>query len=324
MPVRRALLLLPLLVACGGAPASEATATLPTMIAPPPPSFVPDDATIVLRFDARTIRETGIAADVSAMIGVSGTWSTLSAGSGADPITDVDVMLCAARASFPGRGIVSSHWYFVLRHPYDPTEIEARVARIGAQHGIPVAWQDDQGLRFADLPLPLGGFAPHFVLVTARHEIVVAPIDDLVRVLGIARAQARVRRGEEAVDPWLATATDEIAFVRVTPGGAPIALLDGVPPMQALELRTSRAAPSISLDLRATYASDAEASGAFDAADVLRRQASDHPLARVFGVSRLLTGARIGIEGSVLRVVATIDEGTARRIARLVMHAQTP
>jgi hypothetical protein len=308
-----------LLSACGGAAPAPVTGAPEAHVVVP--SFVPADATVVLRFDGRTTRSTAIADAVSQMIAVSGTWSRLSAGSGADPIADVDIMLCASAAMLTDGALRSHGWYFVLRHTHTPTEVESRIARMAESNGVPARWETRDGFRYVPLPVQEGGFAPHFAMPTAVGEIVVAPISDLERVLAVARAQAEARRADEPVDPYLATAENEIVYLRIDPRGQSLPTGD-LPPIVALELRGEKRATQIALDLRLAYATAEDAETARARIDDLRRQLSDHPMARMVGLAHVLTQATLMVTDVSLTASALLDERTARNMARFLAQAQ--
>lgn len=314
------LALLLLLSACGGS-APEPVAATEQDARPDVPSFVPADATVVLRFDGRTTRRTVIADAVSQMIAVSGTWSRLSAGSGADPITDVDIMLCASAAQLTDGALRSDRWYFVLRHTHTLAEVESRIARMAERNGVPARWETRDGFRYVPLPVHEGGFAPHFAMPTAEGEIVVAPLADLERVLTVARAQAQARRGDEPVDPFLETGEEEIVYLRIDPRGQSLPTGD-LPPIRALELHADKREAQIALDLRLVYASGGDAEAARARIDDLRRQLSDHPMARMVGLAHVLTQATLTVTDVSLTANALLDERTARNMARFLAETQ--
>jgi hypothetical protein len=306
--------------ACGGT--ASQTTTTPAPLAVAAPSFVPANATLILRFDSRTTRQTAISADIARMIAVSGTWSRLSAGSGADPIADVDIMLCAARAEISSQGFWAPDWYFVLRAPEGAPDLEQRISRMAEANGEPASWQSRDGFRFVSLPVDPGAFSPHFAMQTARGEVVVAPLSALDRVLDVARQQAQVRRGDEAVDPWLVTERDEIVFLRLDAREQSFPAIASLPPFRSFELRAQRRDAQVVLDLRAAFDTESEATIAFEQVDLLRRQASDNPLARLFGLTHALETATVSPDGSSIHAEAQLDAYAARGLARVLTQAQ--
>jgi hypothetical protein len=316
------------LAGCASTPAPVG----PTVLAPLParvvvvPSFVPSDATVILRFDGRAIRETEIAYELSRMIAVSGTWSTLSAGSDADPIADVDVMLCASRATIGDRGLVAASWYFVLRHTRTHDEVVQRIARIGEVQNVPVTWAEQDGFRYVNLPVSRGGFAPHVVVLSAVGELVVAPATDLSRVIEIAGQQARARRGDEAVDPFLRTEPDELVFWRMDVTNVTFPATWTVAPPRSFELRASltRTLPEPEIGIRSElgFATGADAEAAHARGDELLAQWSDNMMISLTPIGSVVRATTLSTEEVTLVASSRFTMERARSLAQFLTTLQ--
>lgn len=305
---------LALALGCGGAGApgassaesGAATSTGAEAAAPAPGpvrSFVPETARVVARIDMARVRRSPVGPDIAGAIRASESFQDWAGGSGLDPVADLDAILMAGDALYTNRRVI------VLRTTGDEARARDLLLRIGVAHGTTAAWRQIRGYPVAAYPdpsLPV----PHVVVLTALHEIVLAPEDDLERVLDVADDHARRRAGEaDLVEPALAFREGEIV---VLTSGEPMPSRPGYPtPPQRYRLEVvEQAGDRTAIHMHGSFNDETEAATAHAWLETQARTFSEHMLVRMAQLDRPLTEARIGHDGTELDASTdfTIDE----------------
>lgn len=220
-PYRTILLVLVLSgVSCihGGPTAASPIAAAASVPLPAPVSFAPDGATVFLRFDTARMRGLPYERELGSLVTSAGTWERLGYGSESDPIRDIDVMLCFSVPTLVStEGILADRWTFVLAHAHDEATVRRRFESMARASDRPLTWADQGGFTVARLPVPESGFVEHGLVLTAPHEVVVAPLDELSRVVARADEHRRLRdAGASVTDPSLVSeSADELAWIDI-------------------------------------------------------------------------------------------------------------
>ena len=295
------------LSACTAAPTTSAS-TQPTSgaerVPPTPPrSVLPEARRALMRFDMRRIRSTPLAAELAPLFSRSPVARRFIGGSGLDPIRDLELLVVASTdVHWRGPLAVGSHWTFLMRHSLDRDVARERLARVAA--GAPLVFREHQGLPAAELP-DTGGDVPHSIVLVDDHDAVIAPSDDVPRVLDAARDQrAHDPTGARELDPAYAREPAELVLVE----GVEIAAYRGLPETRALSLRALSMADGSGARVVGTlsYASAA------DAAQASRT---------IVGLA-LVLGARasgISADGAVVHVDVPLSWAVVHAIVALVL-----
>jgi hypothetical protein len=216
---RVASILAVLLFSCGPSPVyehattqqAEATTGSETVTpAPigPPPSFLVTPARVFVRVDVARIRASPIGPDISSAIRSTQTWQTYAGSSGIDPIDSFDAIVIGADAVYAQRRTI------LLRHTETDAQVRDAILRMSVARGGAPSWSDVGGLPVAEPPQALP--VPHSVVLSAEHEVVLTPSDDVSRVVTIAHDQAARRTTPtQPIDPSLAFDPNEIVVAHV-------------------------------------------------------------------------------------------------------------
>jgi hypothetical protein len=301
-----------LLVACGPAPSTTVeggggSAGAEAEVAPsgPAPSFLPQGHKVLARLDLARVRRSPVAADVESALTATATWQALAGGSGIRPVQDLDAIVIAADGMYSDRRVA------VLRYVGTEADVRERLLRMSVARSIPLAWSESEGFAVSTLPVAMP--VPHAVVLTAPHEVVVCPTEDVARVAAVARDHALRRRGgspDAILEPHLELAAGEVMSAIVD---EPTRARPGYPaPPTAFRVHAmeDEASHRVFLYLHGEFATEAEAQAALDWALGSARQYAGELLVRGAGLNRpleALTGTRTGTAID-LRTDLTSDE----------------
>lgn len=282
--------------ACGSAATAEATAATETSggeLAGPPPSYLAEGSRVVARVDMARVRRSPVAEDVESAIETTSMWQSLAEGTGIHPVTDLDAAVVASDALYADRRVA------VLRYTGTEAELRDRLLRVAASRQLQATWSEVDGFAVASLPVALP--VPHSLVLTASHEAVVCPTDDVARVVGIA-ANHRARRaggadGEATLEPQLAFAPGEVATAVVSDPIAPRPGYPTPPVSFRIHAMEDDASHYVFVYVHAEFATEADAQTALDWTLRLARQYAGEFIVRGAGLSRpleQLAGTRSG------------------------------
>lgn len=203
---------------CGPSPVAQAaeadhTATsggeqTTTVAVGPPPSFLVMPARVFVRIDVARIRASPIGPDISSAIRSTESWQRYAGSSGIDPIEAFDAIVIRADAVYADRRTI------LLRHTQTDAQVREAILRMSVARGGAPTWTEVDGLPVVAPPQTL--VVPHSVVLTAEHELVLTPEDDVARVAAIAREQASRRTSPgDPIDPMLAFLPNEIIVAHV-------------------------------------------------------------------------------------------------------------
>jgi hypothetical protein len=301
-------------VGCGPAPyledeatetstGAETTASGPSG---PAPSFLPDGQHVFARIDISRIRRSPVGPDVSSAIRATQTWQTYAGSSGLDPIESFDALVIVADAVYADRRTI------LVRHTGTEADVREAVLRMSVARDAPPTWSDVEGFPVVVPPseLPI----EHSLALTAAHELVYGPTEDLPRVVSVARDHASRRTGpDDLIDPQLTFGANEVATFRVD---EPPPRREGwpEPPLRyGVVVVEDPATHTATVQIHAEYATPALC---HTSRDFLAQQASYYAgqmLVRAAGLNRPLETAVFTENGSNLDVTTTLTTDEIRR-----------
>ncbi|MGF1469026.1 MAG: hypothetical protein ACFCGT_23115 [Sandaracinaceae bacterium] len=260
-------------------------------------AFLPPGSQIALRIDVSRIRASPYADEVRALLAVLPDWTAILAGSGIDPLRDLDRILVASPNLRRSRLIVAG------RAVLGADGIRAAATRLATGRGERLAWSEMDGVpvapwRNADRTERV------LALVGPRHFVICRP-EDLPRVLAVAQARADDLASDAHPADALLAMGDGEGF-RLEVEGAR-AFYRGPPE------RLARFPVSLWLALAEgprggvagrsawTYEDEEQAEAAQRFWDDARARFAANPLARVFGTAPILQAARLTATGKEVR-----------------------
>ncbi|UJR79991.1 hypothetical protein [Sandaracinus amylolyticus] len=322
--LRASLVLFAILAGCGSTaeePANEATSGSETEVARgpsgPPPSFLPAGTKVIARLDMARVRRSPLALDIASAIRSTTTWQRLAGSSGVDPVQDFDAILVGGDAVYSDRRVV------VLRHPHTEADVRQRLLAMAVDRGSQPAWRDVGG--FAAIAWPMERTTvPYSLVITAPHELVLAPDDDLERIASVARDHAlrRPEGSEEALEPQLTSMREgEIATMLV---GVPLPAREGypTPPQRTNVLVDEGPDGRAVIAIDAQFASEAEASAAQTWLDQQRAYYASQMMVRAIGMHRPLEEATVAVQGTQLALGTHLTTEELRRMLGLMALSQ--
>ena len=302
---RRALVLMAwLLVACGGA------APPPARVRPngPAMSYLHLPHAFLLRVDCAAIRVTPIAGDVDTLWRASPLFDRLASSSSFDPIRDLDVMVTTTSTvvGWSG-GPAAPRWRVVMRHHQDLAGARALLGTMASARGEAVVWREGQGLPSAILPGEISYQTPHAVALTALHEAVVAPDDELGTILTVARDQASRREADaDVIEPGLLSSPGELVHAETTSPPPVLANLGA----SAARASVVRAGQGTAIHLELDFPSATLAQAVAVQARAQLAMLGANALVASMGLARPLLDAQVSVQGSTTKLdtTATFDE----------------
>lgn len=314
-------------VACGSSPGAtddaQAAATAGgegrAEVPAEPPSFLPADARVVVRVDLARVRRSPVAADVESALVATTMWQELAGGTGIRPVEHVDALLVGADDVYADRRVA------VVRYPGTEAWARERLLAASVARSIPLAFREESG--FSVTPLPVALRVPHSLVFTAPHELVIAPSDDVERVIAIARDHAARRAAAGAADaivePQLTFAEGEVLSVL---SSAPLPGRAGYPtPPSSYRVHAMEdgASHHVFAYVHGEFETEADAQAALDWALANARRYASEFIVRGAGLSRpleALTGRR---EGAVVDVQTDLSADEVRRFLGAMALLQT-
>jgi hypothetical protein len=251
---------------------------------------------------------TPIAGDVATLWRASPLFDRLASSSSFDPIRDLDGMVTTtSTVSGWSGGPVAPRWRVVMRHHQDLAGARAMLGAMASARGEAVVWREGQGLPSTILPGEISYETPHAIALTALHEAVIAPDDELGTILTVARDQAARRDADtDVIEPGLLAPASELVRAETTSPPPVLASL-GATAARASVLRAGQgAAIHLELDFPTATLAQAVALQARSQLALLGANA----LVASMGLARPLIDAQVSVQGSTTKLdtVATFDE----------------
>jgi hypothetical protein len=280
----------------------------------PPPSFLAAGTKVVARVDVGRVRGSPVGPQIAETLRASPTWQALTGRSGADPIQDFDAILVGADRIDSDRRIA------VLRHRHTEAELRRRVLQLAIDRGSDAAWRQVDGL--AAIAWPVRASVSYSLVMTAEHEIVLAPDDELTRIAEVARDHAARRsRPEAVIEPGLSFREREIATFVLE---APLPRRDGYPePPQRMRMEFDELdAGGVRIAVHAEFASVAEARNGHEWLRAQAQHWSQQMMLRAIGMHRPIEQARIVLAGTSVDVGTELTTEEVRRLSQLLELSQ--
>lgn len=322
-------LALALLIGCGGgaepseraggradSAGGEAQARAPRPSGPPM-SYLPQGTKVVARLDMSRVRRSPLGPDIASAIRATETWQRLAGSSGLDPVRDFDAILVGADAIYTHRRVV------VLRTPHTEAEVRQRVLALAIDRGAPPEWREVGGLSVISWPMPRVD-VPYSLVLTAPHELVLAPDDDLARIAEVASDHAlrRAQGSDAPIEPELVAMRErEIATVSV---GVPLPGREGYPQppdRTRIEVDESETGDAV-IAIHTEFTDEARASAAHAWLLEQARYWAGQTMVRAIGMNRPLEEARVARAGAEVDVGTHLTSDELRRLLGLMALSQ--
>jgi hypothetical protein len=283
---------------------------------------LPEGTQIAVRIDIARIRASAVADDVRGLLAAIPDFRALLAGSGIDPVTQLDRLLIASPNLSREKVVIAGRYVGGLE------VVEGAVARLAEAHGASAPWGTSGGVRTArwasDDP------TERLVALVGPQHFVIARPEDLPRVLAIAAARSGKKKrgkpagGEQPAEALLSMETGEglslevegvARFVRAGRQGIPSTLR-----MSATELPAER----VLVRAHLTYASADEASTAAAFWERARATYARNPLVVLLGLGAPLGAATIEAEGTAVDAALTLELDQTKLIVGYVRELIAP
>ena len=180
------------------------------------PSRLPPGAQLALRIDMRRVRESPLGPDVTQFLNAVPDWQLILAGSGIDPVSDLDRLLVATP------NLQRSKLVLAGKHRRDESFARNSVTRLARSRGKSVRWQRKYGVPTAQWH-NRDSTARTIALLDAQH-FSISRRQDLQRVLALAKA----RELQDAKREGLVTARGPEALLSMGPSEALSLEVEGV------------------------------------------------------------------------------------------------
>jgi hypothetical protein len=155
------------------------------------PSRIPPGAQLALRVDMKRVRASPLAPDVTRFLQGVPDWQLLLAGSGIDPVADLDRLLVATP------NLQRSKLVLAGRHPHDAGFVRKSVQRLARSRGKGVRWRRRFGVATA--PWHNLDRTPRTIALLSAHHFSITRRQDLERVLAMTKARELRDADEEGL-----------------------------------------------------------------------------------------------------------------------------
>ena len=151
-------------------------------------SRLPPGAQLALRIDMKRVRESPLGPDVTRFLHGVPDWQLILAGSGIDPVADLDRLLVATP------NLQRSKLVLAGKHRRDATFARKSVKRLAQSRGKTVRWKPRYGVQTA--PWYNRDRTPRTIALLSTHHFSITRRQDLRRVLALSKAR-ELRDAEE-------------------------------------------------------------------------------------------------------------------------------
>ena len=221
------------------------------------PSRIPPGAQLALRVDMKRVRESALGPDVTQFLSGVPDWQLLLAGSGIDPVEDLDRLLVASP------NLERSKLVLAGRHRRGTRFVEESVHRMARSRGKRASWRRRYGVRTA--PWHNLDRTKRTIAVLSPYHFTITRQQDLGRVLALTKA----RELRDAEKEGLVKAHGPDALLSMGPEEALSLEIEGVHrfvrgnvkhiPMRLRVAVRETGPDEATITTLATFASDAEA-----------------------------------------------------------------
>lgn len=283
------------------------------------PSRIPAGAHLALRMDMARVRRSPLAADVNRFLAAVPDWQLLLAGSGIDPVADLERLLIATPNLERAKLIIAG------KHRRGGGFTNARVKALADARGKKAPWKRTAGLPTARW---------HNLDATERVIALLSPTlfsitrpNDLPRLLALAQ----VRQKRDAAREGLEEVSGAEALISMGPGEALSFEVEGVHRFvtgnakhvpQRLRVAVRETGPNqATIDALATYASVQEAASAVAFWQRERNHYAQQPLIHLMSLGSVLTRMKLDADGERLRMTTQLNAQQIRMVLAYIEGA---
>jgi len=289
----------------------------------PGSGFAPAGATIALNVDLQRIRKTALLLETEALLDIVPEWQALLAGSGIEPMRDLQRVFVASPTLERSSVVVAAD------HRLSPERVSAAVAQLASEQGKPATFREQAGYHVA--AWRNRGPTERSIALTGAHQFTITRTSDLERVLQVADSLTEIRRGQgvsnseldlhggllameerEAVALWVEGVPK---YLRIESPAVPQSIRLAVFPLDQF---------SNELRIRAQYASKERASEAQAVLEGLRPALSEHPRVVFQGLKSAVDAAQIEQLGAALQLRVKLTLHQTRYLMGYVTRALKP
>jgi hypothetical protein len=301
-------------IGCGPSPTAvaredgEATSGDEGPASGPAPSFLPEAAPVRIRVDVTRIRRSPVAPDLGSALMATESFRAWAGSSGLDPIRDLDGILVSSDALYSDRRVM------LLRYVGDESALRDRILRMAVDRGAPPVWREVQGFAVVDYPdasLPV----PHVMVLTASHEMVIAPAEELERIVAVARDHA-ARRGSDAeriVEPQYVFAEGEVLRIDSADAMPTYPGYPAGPERFVVQMTDDTGGTHADLNVHGDFATEAACTEARTFLETQRGMYADHMMVRAAQLDRPLREATFTQAGAALDIHVDFTADELRR-----------
>ncbi len=271
---------------------------------------LPPGAQIAMRLDMARIRRSPLAEDVRRVLGEIPDWQIVLAGSGIEPLDDLDRVLIASP------NLQRSRMLLAGRYEGDVNRVREIVSRMAAAAGVEASWRTEHGVEVARWP-DADETERVIALVGPRHFTITRP-EDLPRLLAVARVRAEEETPEGAEQPpgadALLSMPDGAALTLEVEGARQFARGPRGVPARAAVVVTERSGGGAEIVVTGTYDSPEQAEEALAFWDRAREAYAGNLLVAAVGMSSTLRDMELSAEAEVLRARTTLSAQQLRLV----------
>lgn len=289
----------------------------------PGSGFAPAGATIALNVDLQRIRNTALLLETEALLDIIPEWQALLAGSGIEPMRDLQRVFVASPTLERGSVVIAAD------HQLPHDRVVGAVTQLAREQGKHAAFAAQGGFEVADWRNR--GPTERSIALTGAHQFTITRTSDLARVLQVADSLGEIRKGQgvsnaeldrhggllameerEAVALWVEGAHK---YLRSDSPAVPESLRISLFPLDQFNTE---------LRVRAQYRSAEAAAQAQAALAGLQHELSDHPRVMFLGLKSAVDKAEVEPLGAALRIHVKLTLHQTRHLMGYVTRALKP
>lgn len=270
-------------------------------------SFLPEAAPVRIRVDVTRIRRSPVAPDLGSALMATESFRAWAGSSGLDPIRDLDGVLISSDALYSDRRVM------MLRYVGDESQLRDRILRMAVDRGAPPVWREVQGFAVVDYPdasLPVA----HVMVLTASHEMVIAPATELERIIAVAQDHAARRTDpEQIVEPQYVFGEGEVMRVDSADAMPTYPGYPAGPDRFVVQMTDDSDGTHADLRVHGDFATEAACTEARTYLETQRNTYADHMMVRAAQLDRPLREATFVQAGTALDIHVDFTADELRR-----------
>jgi hypothetical protein len=276
--------------------------------APALAAFAPKGSQINIRLDVEKIRASPLSEDVRLLLIDAPDFRAVVEGSGIDAIRDLDRLYLASPDLRRANVVIAG------QHARVPELPQRAVAALATAQGKPARWKARGGVNVA--PWRNHDDTERVVALLASDQFVIAPANDLPRVLAVARSMDGAGKAlDDHGKSALLALPEGVAAVLTVYDARRFARgnLRGVPTHLEVVTRI-QADGGVAVSIRGELETEQAADDAVQYWTRTRERFASHPLVALIGMRSPLVSAKIEREGRDIRIEGTFSQQQARTL----------